>query len=296
MPTLFLSHTSIDKPFVEKLARDLNRLGIRVWYDKYEIKVGESIFWRVDEGLSSSEYFGIVLSPEALGSEWVKSELSSAWFKKMACNSNQILPLLYRACELPVLLRPIKYADFRTDYQRGLSELALVFGIKSTEAITSDNWRCFVRVPNSDWRDYRESEFKELVTALCKITEERNFSIYTGGSARPFSVAISSPSFKNRMGFCIRMDPKKGYRYMCSEGDENPNHVPLSSFDRYAGSTVNEALEFVCSRLDSYEKEFGRPVGKRFAQTTRMDRLMGDWPVELTRTMLRQVDWNQDVL
>lgn len=43
MPTIFLSHTSIDKPFVEKLARDLMRLGINVWYDKYEIKVGESI-------------------------------------------------------------------------------------------------------------------------------------------------------------------------------------------------------------------------------------------------------------
>ncbi|MFR3116786.1 MAG: toll/interleukin-1 receptor domain-containing protein [[Clostridium] symbiosum] len=43
MPTIFLSHTSIDKPFVEKLARDLQRLGISVWYDKYEIKFGESL-------------------------------------------------------------------------------------------------------------------------------------------------------------------------------------------------------------------------------------------------------------
>ena len=44
MPTVFLSHTSIDKPFVEKLASDLKRLGIESWVDKYEIKVGESIF------------------------------------------------------------------------------------------------------------------------------------------------------------------------------------------------------------------------------------------------------------
>lgn len=46
MPTIFLSHTSIDKPFVEKLARDLQRLGISVWYDKYEIKVGRIAIWR----------------------------------------------------------------------------------------------------------------------------------------------------------------------------------------------------------------------------------------------------------
>lgn len=69
MPSVFLSHTSIDKPFVEKLARDLNCLGIDAWVDKYEIKVGESIFWRVEEGLRESEYFAIVLSPEALASE-----------------------------------------------------------------------------------------------------------------------------------------------------------------------------------------------------------------------------------
>lgn len=72
MPSVFLSHTSIDKPFVEKIARDLNRLGIDAWVDKYEIKVGESIFWRVEEGLRESEYFAIVLSPEALASEWVR--------------------------------------------------------------------------------------------------------------------------------------------------------------------------------------------------------------------------------
>ena len=38
MPAVFLSHTSIDKPFVEKIASDLKRLGIEPWVDKYEIK------------------------------------------------------------------------------------------------------------------------------------------------------------------------------------------------------------------------------------------------------------------
>lgn len=69
MPTIFLSHTSIDKPFVEKLARDLTRLGINVWYDKYEIKVGESILWKIDKGIRESEYLEIVISREAWESE-----------------------------------------------------------------------------------------------------------------------------------------------------------------------------------------------------------------------------------
>jgi len=34
MPSIFLSHTSVDKPFVEKLAYDLRRIGVNVWFDK----------------------------------------------------------------------------------------------------------------------------------------------------------------------------------------------------------------------------------------------------------------------
>lgn len=138
MATLFLSHTGIDKPFVEKLASDLNRLGIDTWFDKYKIKVGESIFWKVEEGLRESEYFAIVLSPDALKSEWVRAELSAAWDKKMLTGNNAILPILYRDCKLPGLLKSIKYANFTDDYKTGFAELARVFGIKNVEAITKD--------------------------------------------------------------------------------------------------------------------------------------------------------------
>lgn len=172
MPSVFLSHTSIDKPFVEKIARDLNRLGIDAWVDKYEIKVGESIFWRVEEGLRESEYFAIVLSPEALASEWVRSEIAVAWDKRMLAGKNAILPLLYRDCEIPALLKTIKYADFRHDYQLGFSELASVFGIDTSEAITEDTWRLHVRERNSDWKRFRDIEFQNLVTQLCGIARK----------------------------------------------------------------------------------------------------------------------------
>ena len=135
MKQVFLSHTSVDKPFVEKLAKDLNRLGVEVWFDKYEIKVGESIFQRVEEGLRNSEYFAIVLSPSALKSEWVQAELSAAWHKKMLTGRNAVLPILYQSCELPTLLQPIKYADFREDYRKGLSDLAQAFGLRSIDVL-----------------------------------------------------------------------------------------------------------------------------------------------------------------
>lgn len=69
MPSLFLSHSSVDKPFVEKLANDLVRVGINVWFDKWAINVGDSLTWRIEEGLQANDYLALVLSPEALASE-----------------------------------------------------------------------------------------------------------------------------------------------------------------------------------------------------------------------------------
>ena len=51
-PGLFLSHSSVDKPFVEKLARGLERVGVEVWFDKWAIKVGGYLSWQIEEGLS----------------------------------------------------------------------------------------------------------------------------------------------------------------------------------------------------------------------------------------------------
>lgn len=159
MATIFLSHTSIDKPFVEKLAKDLENLGIHVWFDKYEIKVGESILWKIDEGIRKSEYLGIVISKEALKSEWVKTEISSAWQKQVEQKGNFILPIYYRDCEMPLFLQGIKYADFRENYRQGLEDLTKVFGIKSIDLITEDNWRMFVRNSKSRWKEFRDQEF-----------------------------------------------------------------------------------------------------------------------------------------
>ncbi len=38
---------------------------------------------KVEEGIRENEFLGIVLSQEALKSEWVKAELSAAWIKQM---------------------------------------------------------------------------------------------------------------------------------------------------------------------------------------------------------------------
>ena len=51
---VFVSHNAKDKPRVRKLAERLKAAGLRVWFDEWNIKSGDIIALKVDEGLEQS--------------------------------------------------------------------------------------------------------------------------------------------------------------------------------------------------------------------------------------------------
>lgn len=121
---VFISYNHQDRSFAERLANDLKAAGLPVWWDQWEIKVGQSIIQRVSEGISSSAYLVVVLSPNSVESDWVKREVGSALMRQLSAEKNiTILTALAADCEVPVLLREIKWADFREEYETGLGAL-----------------------------------------------------------------------------------------------------------------------------------------------------------------------------
>ena len=125
-PRVFISHSSRNKPYAQRLASALLLNGIRVWLDDWEILVGHNIYDSVYEGILSSDYLAIVLSREALDSRWVKEELNLARQRELEERNVIVLPLLFEQLELPLHLRMRKYADF-TDWDRGFGELMRIF-------------------------------------------------------------------------------------------------------------------------------------------------------------------------
>ncbi len=91
---IFLSHSSDDKSFVDKLAEDLQKSKIKLWYYEWIIKVGDSIVDEIDKGVQESEYLGIVISSSSLNSGWVKKELNSAIIDELKKKKVIVLPLL----------------------------------------------------------------------------------------------------------------------------------------------------------------------------------------------------------
>lgn len=72
----FLCHASEDKrKFVRPLALALKSKGLKVWYDEFTLKVGDSLRRSIDKGLANSRYGIVVISRNFLRKEWPQREL-----------------------------------------------------------------------------------------------------------------------------------------------------------------------------------------------------------------------------
>ena len=120
---IFISYSSVDRIYAEKLAHDLRAWGVSVWWDKWEIKVGESLSAKIQQALTSAAWLTVILTPNSVNSSWVQGELAAGLTREFESKKVVVLPLLFRDCELPVFLRDKKYADFRSSYGAGLKEL-----------------------------------------------------------------------------------------------------------------------------------------------------------------------------
>lgn len=75
MIKLFLSHASEDKEdFVRPLAEALSP-DFQVWFDEYELVLGDSLLAKIDAGLRSCDYGVVVLSQNFFTKRWPKAEL-----------------------------------------------------------------------------------------------------------------------------------------------------------------------------------------------------------------------------
>ena len=133
MRTVFISYSNKDRDFAERLATDLRASGAGVWFDQWEIKVGDSITQKINDGIHDNDYLAVVLSPDSVASPWVKKELNAAMMKELDRRSVFVLPILYRDCKIPALIADKRYADFRKSYEFGFSEVVRVLAPEPME-------------------------------------------------------------------------------------------------------------------------------------------------------------------
>lgn len=113
--SVFLSHSSMDKPFVDKVFSAMHSAGIRAWYDRYEITPGDSITDRINEGLERSSLGLLFLSKHFLDprSGWTQNEANFFFQRRMRDPGKRfiVVNLGVSIDELPAMLRDYKFID-----------------------------------------------------------------------------------------------------------------------------------------------------------------------------------------
>ena len=102
---VFVSHAWEDKEsFVEEFVQELQKLNLRVWYDKKQIKWGDSMRAKIDEGLRKSKFGVAVLSPDYIkdGKYWTKAELDGL-FQLESVNEKMLLPVWHNLTKKEVM-------------------------------------------------------------------------------------------------------------------------------------------------------------------------------------------------
>jgi flagellar biosynthesis chaperone FliJ len=99
----FISHASEDKnEIVRELAEALKQNGFNVWYDEFELRIGDSLRKSIDNGLINSKYGLVIISPFFIKKNWTEYELNGMIAREM--NGHKvILPIWHKVTKNEVL-------------------------------------------------------------------------------------------------------------------------------------------------------------------------------------------------
>lgn len=84
---------------------------VDVWYDEFELRIGDSLRRKIDSGLARSRFGVVVLSHTFFAKNWPQYELDGLVTREMAGDRQMILPLWHEISKDEVIRQVPSLAD-----------------------------------------------------------------------------------------------------------------------------------------------------------------------------------------
>lgn len=132
LPQVFLSYAREDRPQIDRLAADLRKHRIKVWYDSL-LEGGQNWQQHIELALLSCDVLLTVISPHSTTSPYVQAEVKNALEQ-----GKLVIPLVYEKSELPLALQHHQYLHIGDEkrYQNSLEELVKIIKQRFLEAVS----------------------------------------------------------------------------------------------------------------------------------------------------------------
>ena len=75
----FISSSSKDDDFAQRLHADLQQKGVRCWFAPEDLKIGDKFRTRIDESIRVYDKLMVILSENSIPSRWVEKEVEAAF-------------------------------------------------------------------------------------------------------------------------------------------------------------------------------------------------------------------------
>jgi hypothetical protein len=110
---VFISHASEDKDAVVRALAHALQMdhGLRVWYDEFELKLGDSLRRKIDAGIARTRFGVVVLSHAFFAKNWSGYELDGLVVREMSGGKQIILPLWHNISKDEIIAQSPSLAD-----------------------------------------------------------------------------------------------------------------------------------------------------------------------------------------
>jgi hypothetical protein len=176
---VFISHSKKDRDLAIRIATDLKNNKIAVWFDEWEIFVGDSIVRKLQDGLNSCDFLSIIFTKDSINSNWVEREWQSILYKETIDKNVIIMPIKGDNCELPLILRDKLFADFSKDYKTAINKLidSINYHHNNTPLLNNDNAslksdetnEIEIKFKNMDFDSFSEKDKEKVAKAISEM-------------------------------------------------------------------------------------------------------------------------------
>jgi hypothetical protein len=91
--SLFISYSTKDQKFADRIYADLQAKGVRCWFAPHELLGGMKTYRQIDEAIRLYDKLLLILSPASMGSEWVRTEIAIARKREKEQNRDVLFPI-----------------------------------------------------------------------------------------------------------------------------------------------------------------------------------------------------------
>jgi hypothetical protein len=89
----FISYSGHDQDFADRVYEGLQNNGVRCWFAPHHVQAGKKLHEQIDDAIRLHERLLLILSPNSIKSEWVKTEIAKARKREVREGRRVLFPI-----------------------------------------------------------------------------------------------------------------------------------------------------------------------------------------------------------